>query len=48
MKGANEKLARIYAKAGIAERFRGAFYDEPHSFTPPMQDEAFAWLERWL
>ena len=48
MKGANEKLARIYAKAGIAERFRGVFHDVPHSFTPAMQDEAFAWLERWL
>ena len=39
---------RIYAKAGIAERFRGTFYDEPHSFTPEMQDEAFAWFDRWL
>lgn len=48
MRSVNEKLARIYAKAGIPERFRGAFYDEPHSFTPAMQDEAFAWLERWL
>lgn len=48
MKGSVAKLERIYAKAGIPERFRGAFYDEPHSFTPSMQDEAFAWLERWL
>jgi dienelactone hydrolase len=48
MRGAVEKLARIYAKAGIPERFRGVFHDEPHSFRPRMQDEAFAWLERWL
>jgi hypothetical protein len=48
MHGAVEKLARIYAKAGVPERFRGAFHDEPHSFRPAMQDEAFAWLERWL
>lgn len=48
MKSANEKLERIYAKAGIRERFRGVFHDVPHSFTPAMQDEAFAWLERWL
>jgi dienelactone hydrolase len=48
MRSANEKLERIYAKAGIPERFRGVFHDEPHSFTPAMQDEAFAWLERWL
>jgi len=43
-----DKLQRRYAKAGIPERFRGAFHDVPHSFTPPMQDEAFAWLDQWL
>ena len=48
MQGANEKLARIYAKAGIPERFKGVFHDVPHSFTPAMQDEAFDWLARWL
>ncbi|HEX2095518.1 MAG TPA: dienelactone hydrolase family protein [Longimicrobiaceae bacterium] len=48
MRGAVERLERIYDRAGIPERFRGAFHDEPHSFTPRMQDEAVAWLERWL
>lgn len=48
MRGAIEKLERIYAKAGMPERFRGTFHDEPHSFPPQMQEEAFAWLERWL
>jgi dienelactone hydrolase len=48
MRGAVEKLERIYAKAGFSERFRGIFHDQAHSFPPPMQDEAFAWLERWL
>lgn len=48
MRGAVDKLEKIYAKAGIAERFRGTFYDEPHSFRPNMQEEAFAWFERWL
>lgn len=48
MKGAVEKLEKIYAKAGLRERFRGSFYDVPHSFTPEMQEEAFAWLEKWL
>jgi dienelactone hydrolase len=48
MQGAVDKLTRIYTKAGIPERFRGTFYDEPHSFKPPMQDEAFDWLDRWL
>jgi dienelactone hydrolase len=48
MRGAVRTLERVYAKAGISERFRGTFHDAPHSFTIPMQDEAFAWLERWL
>lgn len=48
MQGGVNKLKEIFAKAGIPERFRGSFHDEPHSFRPAMQDEAFAWLERWL
>ena len=48
MQGAITRLERIYAKAGMEERFRGSFHDVPHSFTPDMQVEAFDWLERWL
>ena len=48
MQGAVGKLTAVYTKAGIPERFRGTFYDEPHLFKPHMQDEAFEWLERWL
>lgn len=48
MEASVEKIAKIYAKAGISERFRGTFYDEPHCFKPHMQDEAFAWMEKWL
>ena len=48
MKGAVEKLTRIFAKAGIPDRFRATFYDVPHSFRPEMQEEAFAWLEKWI
>lgn len=48
MRAAVGRLAAIYARAGIPERFRGTFHDEPHSFPPAMQEEAFAWLERWL
>ena len=48
MKSAVSKLEQIYAKAGIKDRFRGTFYDVPHSFRPDMQEEAFAWLEKWL
>jgi dienelactone hydrolase len=48
MQGAVEKLKQIYAKAGLPDRFRGTFYDEPHVFRPHMQDEAFDWFARWL
>ena len=43
-----DKMARVYEKAGVPERFRGITYDGPHEFNVAMQDEAFAWLERWL
>ena len=48
MKGSVEKLEKVYRKAGIPERFKGSFYDVPHSFTPQMQEEAFAWFDKWL
>jgi dienelactone hydrolase len=48
MTGAVDKLKKIYAKAGIPDRFRGLFYDVGHSFRPGMQDDAFAWIEKWI
>jgi dienelactone hydrolase len=42
------KLAACYKKAGIPERFRGSLYDAPHEFNVPMQEEAWAWLHKWL
>jgi dienelactone hydrolase len=48
MKAAEEKLARVYTGLGAAERFRCSFYDEPHSFKVPAQEEAFEWLCHWL
>ena len=48
MRGAVDKLKSIYAKAGIPDRFRGTFWDVPHSFRPEMQEEAFAWIDRWI
>lgn len=41
-------LRECYAKAGAADAFRMSFYDGPHKFDVPMQEEAFAWLARWL
>lgn len=48
MEASVEKIAKVYAKASLSDRFRGTFYDEPHCFKPHMQDEAFAWMEKWL
>ena len=42
---AGRLLYELGLEEKIPERFRGAFHDVPHSFTPPMQDEAFAWLD---
>jgi dienelactone hydrolase len=43
-----EKLAACYKKAGVPDRFRGRMYDNPHEFNAQMQDEAWAWLKRWI
>lgn len=48
MEAANAKIAAVYAKAGIKERFDGRFYDVPHQFDVVMQNEAFAWLDKQL
>lgn len=48
MRAAGEKLAAVYGKMGAADRFDCRFYDEPHSFKVPAQEDAFAWLDRWL
>jgi dienelactone hydrolase len=48
MKGAVEKIAAGYAKAGCSESYSGRFYDVPHRFTRPMQEEAFRWLDQHL
>lgn len=43
-----QKLKAIYAKSGASSNFEGRFYDRPHVFSLGMQEEAFAWLDRWL
>jgi dienelactone hydrolase len=42
------KIAAVYRKAGVPERFQGVTYDGPHEFNSRMQEKAFAWLDRWL
>lgn len=48
MKESLEKISAVYAKAGVKDKFEGRFYDEPHKFTKPMEDEAFAWFDKQL
>lgn len=48
MQAAADRLAAVYAKAGAPERFLARFYDGPHRFDAAMQEDAFAWLDRWL
>ena len=48
MKAADKILAEVYAKAGASERYKASFYPGEHKFDLPMQDEAFAWFDRWL
>jgi dienelactone hydrolase len=43
-----DKMAKVYAKVGVPERFQGVLYDGPHEFNAAMQDRAFAWLDRFL
>jgi len=48
VRGCLSKLSACYAKAGVAEKFRGRLYDTPHEFNVEMQQEAWGWLARWL
>lgn len=43
-----KKIAAIYEKAGARERFTGRFYDVPHTFDVPMQEDAFDWFDARL
>ncbi|MDA8426092.1 MAG: hypothetical protein M0Z80_08125 [Treponema sp.] len=45
---AEATLAASYRKAGAEDRFTMTYYDGPHRFDEPMQEEAFSWFERWL
>ena len=47
-KQADDRLARIYARMGAPDCYRGMMYPGPHKFDLPMQKDAFDWFERWL
>lgn len=48
MEDADEKIRSTYSQLKHPERYQARYYDVPHSFTVPMQEDAFAWLEKWL
>lgn len=48
MHRADAMLAEVYRKANAPESYRASFYPGPHKFDLPMQEEAFAWFDRWL
>ncbi|AKD05679.1 hypothetical protein PKOR_12200 [Pontibacter korlensis] len=48
MQAAEQKLSTIYTKMKAPEKFSTKYYDEPHSMTIPMQEDAISWLEKWL
>ena len=48
VQAAYDKIAKVYKKAGVADRFEGVTYDGPHEFNVEMQAKAFAFLDRQL
>jgi dienelactone hydrolase len=48
MEAAAAKIRAVYEDQRHPERYQAKFYDVPHQFNASMQEEAFAWLERWL
>jgi dienelactone hydrolase len=48
MQRADAILREVYAKAGADERYACSFYPGGHKFDIAMQEEAYAWFDRWL
>mgnify|MGYP005751878403 CR=1 FL=1 len=48
MQAAEQKLNAVYAKMKAPDKFKCSYYNVPHSMTIQMQEDAFAWLEKWL
>jgi dienelactone hydrolase len=48
MKRADTILAEVFKKANAADRYKCSYYPGPHKFDVPMQEEAFAWFDKWL
>ena len=48
MRQACDDIGQVYEDSGHGDRFEGRFYDVPHCLNQEMQEEMFAWLDRWL
>lgn len=48
MKKAVEILKGVYSKAGSSDTFSAKMYSGPHKFDAEMQEDAFAWMDKWL
>jgi dienelactone hydrolase len=48
MKESIEKIATVYERAGVKDKFVGRFYEVPHRFSRKMQDDAFVWFDQRL
>jgi hypothetical protein len=48
MKQADSTLSDLYKKAMAQDRYKCSFYPGPHKFDIDMQEEAFAWFDKWL
>ncbi|HUQ65455.1 MAG TPA: hypothetical protein VM101_04845 [Flavitalea sp.] len=48
MKKADGILKEVFEKAGAGDRYKSSYYPGLHKFDSDMQNEAFAWLDKWL
>jgi len=48
MKRADAILAEVFKKANAADKYKCSYYPGPHKFDVQMQNEAFAWFDKWL
>ncbi|MSS70004.1 MAG: hypothetical protein EXS64_00795 [Candidatus Latescibacteria bacterium] len=48
MRDSCEDIRRVYEDWGHGERFDARFYDVPHCLNRQMQEEMFAWMDKWM
>jgi len=48
MERADKILAEVFKKTGNEDKYCCNFYNGPHKFDQEMQQDAFAWFDRWL